>query len=99
MEEGKEEYYILLIITGISNFQFRRNIFYVLLNILFIQIDGVITDMGTTIRAIVRARDLPLSIVIVGVGNDDFKNMKILDGDDERLTIVSFLTLYSYLMN
>ena len=85
--------------TGISNFQFRRNIFYVLLNILFIQIDGVITDMGTTIRAIVRARDLPLSIVIVGVGNDDFKNMKILDGDDERLTIVSFLTLYSYLMN
>ena len=99
MEEGKEEYYILLIITGISNFQFKHNIFYVLLNILFIQIDGVITDMGTTIRAIVRARDLPLSIVIVGVGNDDFKNMKILDGDDERLTIVSFLTLYSYLMN
>jgi copine 5/8/9 len=60
------------------------------------KIDGVITDMGTTIRAIVKARDLPLSIVIVGVGNDDFKNMKILDGDDERLTIVSFLTLYSY---
>ena len=57
----------------------------------FLQIDGAITDMETTTRAIVKARKLPLSIVIVGVGNDDFKNMKILDADDELLTMVSFL--------
>ena len=64
--------------------------------ILFIQIDGVITDMDTTIRAIVRARKLPLSIVIVGVGDADFTNMKILDADDNPLTIVSFSFFRSY---
>ena len=43
------------------------------------------TDMAETTRAIVRAASLPLSIVIVGVGNADFTNMNILDGDDVRL--------------
>ena len=57
---------------------------------MFIQIDGVITDMDTTTRAIVRARKLPLSIVIVGVGNADFTNMRILDADNNPLTIVCF---------
>ena len=47
-------------------------------------------DMDTTIRAIVRARKLPLSIVIVGVGDADFTNMKILDADDKPLTMVGF---------
>ena len=50
--------------------------------------------METTTRAIVKARKLPLSIVIVGVGNDDFKNMKILDADDKPLTMVSSPSLY-----
>ena len=59
------------------------------------RIDGVITDMDTTIRAIVRARKLPLSIVIVGVGDADFTNMKILDADDSPLTIVSFSSFRS----
>jgi hypothetical protein len=44
--------------------------------------------METTTRAIVKARKLPLSIVIVGVGDDNFLNMKILDADDKPLTIV-----------
>ena len=50
--------------------------------------------METTTRVIVKARKLPLSIVIVGVGNDDFKNMKILDADDNPLTMVSFPNPY-----
>ncbi|KAJ3148733.1 hypothetical protein HDU89_004583 [Geranomyces variabilis] len=47
--------------------------------------DGVITDMDATVRAIVEASHLPLSIVIVGVGNADFTSMRVLDGDDEPL--------------
>ncbi|KAK8793968.1 hypothetical protein WA171_003096 [Blastocystis sp. BT1] len=54
--------------------------------ILLIITDGVIHDMDETIRMIVRGADAPLSILIVGVGNEDFGNMEILDGDDERLS-------------
>ena len=43
--------------------------------------DGVITDMQETIDQIVRGSDLPLSIIIVGVGHADFENMETLDGD------------------
>ena len=32
-----------------------------------------------------RGSTLPLSIVIVGVGSDDFESMDILDADDEPL--------------
>ncbi|XP_076924508.1 protein BONZAI 3-like [Bidens hawaiensis] len=49
--------------------------------ILLIITDGVVTDLQETINALVRASDLPLSILIVGVGNDDFKQMEILDAD------------------
>jgi vacuolar-type H+-ATPase subunit F/Vma7 len=34
--------------------------------------DGVINDIQKTIDEVVRGSDLPLSIVIVGVGNADF---------------------------
>ncbi|MEQ2181751.1 hypothetical protein GOODEAATRI_014724, partial [Goodea atripinnis] len=44
--------------------------------------DGVVTDMADTREAIVRASYQPLSIIIVGVGNADFTDMQILDGDD-----------------
>jgi hypothetical protein len=40
--------------------------------ILLIITDGVITDMLKTKLAIVNASDLPLSIIIVGVGSDSF---------------------------
>lgn len=43
--------------------------------------DGVITDLQETKDAIVKASDLPLSILIVGVGGADFKEMEILDAD------------------
>ena len=43
--------------------------------------DGIITDMEETKAAIVEASHLPLSIIIVGVGNENFKDMEILDAD------------------
>ena len=53
--------------------------------ILLIITDGEITDMANTSDAIVAASTLPVSIIIVGVGNADFGKMDVLDGDDERL--------------
>ena len=50
--------------------------------ILLMLTDGVISDMPDTIRSIVRASRLPMSIIIVGVGNADFSAMDELDCDD-----------------
>lgn len=50
--------------------------------ILLILTDGEIHDMGPSVDHIVQASHLPLSVIIVGVGNADFNNMEILDGDD-----------------
>ena len=44
--------------------------------------DGCIHDMQETISKIVYASTLPLSIIIVGIGNADFSAMEQLDGDD-----------------
>ena len=49
--------------------------------ILLILTDGEIHDMDATIDLIVQASALPISIVIVGVGNADFTKMDTLDGD------------------
>ena len=59
----------------------EENHYYILL----ILTDGVITDMKDTVDCIVEASKLPLSIVIVGIGEADFENMEILDGDDKPL--------------
>lgn len=48
---------------------------------LLILTDGAIHDMDKTIELIIQAASLPLSIIIVGVGNADFENMNRLDGD------------------
>ena len=37
--------------------------------------DGEIHDMDKTINLICRAADLPVSIIIVGIGNADFLKM------------------------
>jgi len=42
--------------------------------------------MEQTKSLIVEASGLPLSIIIVGVGNDDFANMEELDTDKYLLT-------------
>lgn len=47
--------------------------------------DGIINDMDKTIDEIVRASELPVAIIIVGVGDADFESMEVLDGDDEAL--------------
>ncbi|XP_069073324.1 copine-2 [Pleurodeles waltl] len=53
--------------------------------ILLIITDGVISDMDETRHAIVQASKLPMSIIIVGVGNADFAAMEFLDGDNRIL--------------
>ncbi|CAA7026912.1 unnamed protein product [Microthlaspi erraticum] len=54
--------------------------------VLLIITDGVITDLQETKDSLVNASDLPLSILIVGVGGADYKEMEVLDGDKgERL--------------
>lgn len=41
--------------------------------------------MEDTINEIVTSAMLPVSIIIVGVGDADFSSMDILDSDEERL--------------
>ncbi|XP_059940542.1 copine-2 isoform X3 [Mesoplodon densirostris] len=53
--------------------------------ILLIITDGVISDMEETRHAVVQASKLPMSIIIVGVGNADFAAMEFLDGDNRTL--------------
>ena len=60
----------------------NENHYYILL----ILTDGVVNDMKDTIDLIVEASYLPLSIIIVGIGNEDFTFMKKLDGDEIPLT-------------
>jgi len=46
--------------------------------------DGEIHDMAETITEIayLSKNNLPISFVIIGVGNEDFSNMVRLDGDE-----------------
>lgn len=45
--------------------------------ILLIITDGEIHDMDATIKMLVDCSDLPLSVLIVGVGDADFTNMHV----------------------
>uniref|UniRef100_A0A8C6PV65 Copine 5 n=1 Tax=Nothobranchius furzeri TaxID=105023 RepID=A0A8C6PV65_NOTFU len=54
--------------------------------VLLIITDGVISDMAQTKEAIVNAAKLPMSIIIVGVGQAEFDAMVELDGDDVRIS-------------
>jgi hypothetical protein len=54
-------------------------------NICLILTDGAIMDMDKTIDQVVRASDLPVSIVIIGVGDADFSSMESLDADKDPL--------------
>ncbi|CAH2221538.1 copine-5 isoform X2 [Pelobates cultripes] len=54
--------------------------------VLLIITDGVISDMSQTKEAIVNAAKLPMSIIIVGVGQAEFDAMVELDGDDIRIS-------------
>ncbi|XP_074917448.1 copine-6 [Chelonoidis abingdonii] len=50
--------------------------------VLLVLTDGVLSDMPATREAIARASRLPVSIIIVGVGNTDFSDMRALDEED-----------------
>ena len=72
--------------------------------ILLILTDGTINDVEETQRAIEGAALLPLSIIIVGVGEEDFTEMKILDrgeagegsGFEPKRDIVQFVSFRKY---
>lgn len=53
--------------------------------VLLIITDGAIMDMQQTIDTLVRASRLPLSVIIVGVGDADFSSMERLDADEKML--------------
>ena len=57
--------------------------------VLLIITDGVVTDMDETREAIVDASDLPMSIIIVGVGSAFYGPMEFLDSDFEILKTVN----------
>ncbi|KAK0045850.1 copine-3 [Biomphalaria pfeifferi] len=57
--------------------------------VLLLLTDGVLSDMGDTKNAIVQASKLPMSLIIVGVGNADFSDMNELDGDNGVLKSLS----------
>ncbi|XP_056166186.1 protein BONZAI 3-like isoform X1 [Syzygium oleosum] len=61
-----------------QSLSYNQSKYYVLLIIT----DGVLTDQQETMDALVRASDLPLSVLIVGVGGADFKQMETLDADN-----------------
>ena len=47
--------------------------------------DGEIHDMEKTKELLVQASQLPLSVIIVGVGEEDFEMMEELDSDGKVL--------------
>jgi hypothetical protein len=63
----------------------KVNLTFPLYHILLIITDGVIHDMSATQDLIVECSRYPLSIIIVGVGEEDFANMIELDGDTKIL--------------
>ncbi|KAB1260585.1 Copine-7, partial [Camelus dromedarius] len=48
-------------------------------------VDGVVTNIVDTWEATVRTSHLPMPILILGVGNTDFTNTQLLDGDGDVL--------------
>jgi len=76
--------------------------------VLLIITDGIITDLDETKRSIIKASKLPLSIIIIGVGEEDFSAMDALDSDDRLLRcgglvaardIVQFVELRKFLQD
>ena len=57
--------------------------------ILLILTDGDVSDKISTTREIIRASELPISIIIVGLGKppDNFEFMRKLDADKEPLIL------------
>lgn len=54
-------------------------------NILLILTDGGIHDMEETIATLVKLSEYPCSIIIIGIGDEDFSDMEKLDSDKKKL--------------
>ena len=54
-------------------------------HILMILTDGIIDDMDETKDALVEASFLPISVIIIGIGDADFGKMNVLDADTNPL--------------
>ena len=54
-------------------------------HIIMILTDGMIDDMAETKDSLVAASFLPISVIIIGIGNGDFRNMNVLDADEYPL--------------
>lgn len=69
--------------------------------ILLILSDGAVADANVTMDALQRAADAPLSVVIVGVGNEDFSAMHFLDDAPEKFgrDMVQFVEFNKYCEN
>ena len=81
---SSQVFFAPLIREIMNNITKKNNVFEY--NILLILSTGVINDLQQTIDVLVEASLLPLSVVIVGIGDGDFKNMETLDGDIFPLT-------------
>ena len=51
--------------------------------ILLILTDGAVSDHAETVRALVDASELPLSVLIVGIGDGNFGRLRYMNGDNE----------------
>lgn len=51
-------------------------------SVLLVVTTGLINDIEETTELIVQASAKPISIIFIGVGNNSFKTLKMLDGDD-----------------
>ena len=54
-------------------------------HILMILTDGMIDDVDNTINELVNSSFLPLSVIIIGIGNANFDAMNVLDADEHPL--------------
>ncbi len=54
-------------------------------HVLMILTDGIIDDYDDTVKALVEGSFLPLSVIIIGIGNTDFTMMEKLDGDNDPI--------------
>jgi hypothetical protein len=76
LQYSNNKYFVLLIIT-VGNEISAHDLYWSVLFTWALLQDGVLTDIQETKDCIVRASDLPLSILIVGVGNADFQQMEV----------------------
>lgn len=51
--------------------------------VLLILTTGVFSDMNMAKCALIKASDLPVSVIIVGIGDVDIEHMMQLDSDQE----------------